>query len=201
MKREDLEKLDFTDTKAAIDTIMALNGKDIEKEKKAIEPLQTQLNDLTGENKTLKEQLTEAGATIEKFKSMDIDGIKKAADDYKLAAENANAEIEKTKQETARQIEAIRFDHTLDEALSAAKAKNATAVKALLKKEDLKLGSDGKLIGLDEQLAKVKADNDYLFLEEGETPRIVSQTTRQTTVPVAGAAAWEAAGLEAPTKK
>ena len=41
------------------------------------------------EKKAIAEQLENANKQIEEFKGMDIDGIKKAADDWKLKAEQA----------------------------------------------------------------------------------------------------------------
>lgn len=58
------------------------------------------------------------------------------------------------------------YDIALTEALRTAKAKNPTAVKALLQTDAIKLDGD-KLLGLDEQLAKLKETDDYLFVADG----------------------------------
>ncbi|MCI2256507.1 phage scaffolding protein [Domibacillus sp. PGB-M46] len=59
------------------------------------------------------------------------------------------------------------FDFTLDRALMEAKSKNAKAVRALLNTEAITL--DGEtLIGLKDQLDKLKETDAYLF--EGEQP-------------------------------
>jgi len=47
------------------------------------------------------------------------------------------------------------------------------AVRALLIEADLKLTDDG-LVGLKEQLEKIKPENDYLFESDTPTPKIVS---------------------------
>jgi len=78
MKREDLKALGIDD-EGKIDAIMALNGKAIENHKGAAQTAQS-------ENETLKTQLTEANKQIEGFKGMDIEGVKKAADDWKAKA-------------------------------------------------------------------------------------------------------------------
>lgn len=71
--------------------------------------------------------------------------------------------------EAARQadekVAQVQFDYALNTALHDAKARNATAVRALLNMDGLKL-TDGKIVGLQEQLDAIKADNDFLF--EGE---------------------------------
>lgn len=112
--------------------------------------------------KAMKAQIEEANKAIESYKGMDIEGIKKSADEYKTKFEQAQAESEK-------KLADIQFNHALDSALTGAKAKNATAVKALIDKEALKY-ADGKIIGLDEQLTKIKTENDFLFDTGEQTP-------------------------------
>jgi hypothetical protein len=147
MTREFLKSLGIED-KAVIDSIMDENGKDINTEKSKY-----------GDYDSLKASIAEANKQIENFKSMDIDGIKKAADDYKQKFEISQAESKK-------QLEEMQFNHALENALSGAKARNIKAVKALLETENIKLNKDGSLTGLTEQLDKLKVENDYLFEAE-----------------------------------
>lgn len=165
MKREFLKNLGLEDE--AIDKIMAENGKDIEKAKGDLEAKEAELKAKETELETLQGQLEKANEQIEEFKDMDIEDIKKKADEYKEKYETAKAEAEK-------ELEKIRFDYEIDKALSGAKAKNTKAVKALLDLENLKL-TDEKILGLDEQLEKIKEDNEFLFeVEEKEkAPNIV----------------------------
>ena len=138
MKREDLTKLGLTDD-ATIDAIMAAHGKDIEKFKTAAETAQAEA---TG----LKTQLTEAGAAIEGFKKLDIEGVKKSADEWKAKAETTAVEAQK-------QLASLKFEQALDGSLASAKAKNPRAVKALLDPAALKYNeTDGSIVGLKEQL-------------------------------------------------
>lgn len=155
MKREFLKGFELADD--IIDKIMAENGKDVE----AVKAKYADYDDV-------KTQLSEANTQIEAFKGMDIDGIKKAAEDWKTKAEKAEADA-------LAKISALQFDHALDVALSGAKAKNAKAVKALLDMDGLKLNG-GEIVGLSEQLTKLKLDNDYLFESEEATPSIVKPT-------------------------
>lgn len=158
MKREFLEELKID--KEVIDKIMAENGKDIEAEK---QKLTTQKTELDG----IKTQLTEANKQIESFKGMDIEGIKKAADDWKAKAETAQTEAQK-------QIAQLQFDYALETELSKAGARNPKTIKALLKMDGLK-NVEGNIIGLKEQLDKLKTDEAYLFAEETDpnNPSIV----------------------------
>jgi len=74
------------------------------------------------------------------------------------------------------------------------------AVRALLKETDLKLAEDGSIVGLTEQLEKVKTENDYLFESEDANPKIVTGGNKTTTNtdPIVFAAR-KAAGLETTT--
>jgi Asp-tRNA(Asn)/Glu-tRNA(Gln) amidotransferase C subunit len=165
MKRDFLKGLDLTDE--VIDKIMAENGKDIEKAKGDLEAKEAELKTKETELETLQGQLEKANEQIEEFKGMDIEDVKKKADDYKEKYETAKTEAEK-------ELERIKFDYEVDKALNGAKAKNTKAVKALLDLENLKL-TDEKILGLDEQLEKIKEDNEFLFeVEEKEkAPNIV----------------------------
>lgn len=159
MKREDLVKLGITEE--LVDQVMTLHGKSVQKH-------QNDLAASAAEVDTLKKQLGEANSAIEGFRKLDVDGIKAAADEWKAKAEQAAKDAE-------AQIQALKFDHALDGALGAAKAKNAKAVKALLQAEALKLNeADGSILGLKEQLEKIKSENDYLFESDEKTPTIVT---------------------------
>jgi len=182
MKREDLEKIEGL-SKEAVDKIMALHGQDIEKHKAAVAAAHAEIDGL-------KKQLEEANAAIESFKQLDVDAIKAAADEWKAKAEKAEAD-------RVAEVSRLKFEHALDVALSGAKAKNVKAVKALLELDKLKFSEeDGTILGLKEQLEKVKAENDYLFESSEATPRIVAGGKSKSVIidPVIQAAR-KAAGL------
>jgi hypothetical protein len=181
MKREDLKKLELSDE--AIDKIMAMHGADVEKHKTAADTAKA-------ESDGLKAQLSEANTTIEGFKKLDVDGIKAAADEWKTKAEAAQTEA-------AKQIQALKYDYALDGALSAAKVKNAKALKALLDGNSLKFNeADGSIIGLDDQLKKVKESDAYLFTDETPPPTITAGGTSKSVISDAAvSAARKAAGL------
>lgn len=156
MKRDDLKKwLGDQIDDAVIDKIMAEHGKDIERHK-------SDNGTLTTERDGLKTQLGEASQQIEAFKTMDVEGVKKTADEWKTKAEQAAKDAEE-------QVKKLKFDHALEAALTGAKAKNAKAVTALLDIELLKLAEDGSISGLKEQLEKIQTGSDYLFASD-ETP-------------------------------
>lgn len=166
MKTEFLRSLNLS--QEVIDKIMAENGKDIAVEQKKAEKVIQERDSYKLKAESLETQVNDANTEIQKFKDMDIDGIKKAADDWKETAEKAKADADK-------QISQMKFDYALSAALTGAKAKNAKAVKALLDMDGLKF-NDGKIVGLDEQLAQIKADNDYLFESDEPAPEFVKGT-------------------------
>ncbi len=191
MKREDLKKLGLTDDaleKAGlkadlIDDIMALHGKSIEKQK-------TDFETATTAAESLQKQLDEANKQIESFKALKPEELQKAVEDWKTKAENAQKDAEK-------RIAEMKFSHALDGALVGAKAKNPTAVKALLKTDELKLAEDGStIIGFDEQVEKIKTDNDFLFYTDEPEPQIITGGKNKGLLGDAALmAAREAAGL------
>ena len=168
MKTEFLKSLNLS--QEVIDKIMAENGKDIAVEQKKAEKVIQERDSYKLKAESLETQVNDANTEIQKFKDMDIDGIKKAADDWKKTAEKAKADADK-------QISQMKFDYALSAALTGAKAKNTKAVKALLDMDGLKFNdNDGKIVGLDEQLAQIKTDNDYLFESDGPAPEFVKGT-------------------------
>lgn len=183
MKRDDLKKLlgdQIGDD--VIDKIMAEHGKDIEGKK-------AEVSTLTTERDALKTQLDQASQQIDSFKTMDIEGVKKSADEWKAKAEQAAADAK-------AQVEKLKFDHALESSLSGAKARNAKAVTALLDTTLLKLNDDGSVSGLKEQLEKIQSEHDYLFVSDVPTPTIVTGGSNRKIMsdPIVDAAR-KAAGL------
>ncbi|MEG0092259.1 MAG: phage scaffolding protein [Oscillospiraceae bacterium] len=81
----------------------------------------TDFDAVTTQNGELKTQLGEASNAIAGFKAMDIDSIKKAADDWKVKAEQAE------KDATAK-IADMQFSNLISGAIGTAKGKNAKAI-------------------------------------------------------------------------
>jgi len=166
MNKKQLVELGLTEEIA--DQIVVLHGKDIESHK-------TKISDLTANQSSLATQLDEANKQIETFKGMKVEDIQKAADDWKLKAETATTE-------SAKQLATLKFDHALEGALTGAKAKNAKAVSALLSSEALK-DANGEFIAerFNEQLTKIKSENDYLF-EDSKEIKIVTGGNNQSVL-------------------
>ncbi len=163
MKREFLQNLKIGDqalTKEIVDAIMDENGRDIEAAKKPF-----------ADYDTIKSQLGEANTTIEGFKAMDIDGIKKAADDWKKKAEDAE-------KDAAAKIADMEFNGLLDSAITTAKGRNAKALRGLLDVDALKT-SKNQSEDITAALAKLKESDGYLF-EDAQTPPPYAPGTGKT---------------------
>lgn len=122
-----------------------------------------QFNAKNEELKSVKGELTTLNS--------EIDNLKKSnADNAELAKqiETMKADAESRKAEYENKIAQLEIDNIVNVALSNAKAKNNVAVRALLDLTDAKV-KDGKIKGLDEQLAEQLAEvakaNPYLFGE------------------------------------
>ena len=137
-------------------------------------------------HKTLEAQLTERDKQLDELKKVDAAGLQ--AQIAKLQEENKTA-----KETYEKQISDMQFGYALDTALAGAKVKNAKAVKALLDSEELKLGEDGKITGLEAQLEKLKSDADYLFESDNPLPTFSGPTPGAPTDDMA--MIREAAGL------
>lgn len=168
MKKAELIALGISEETA--DQILALHGKGIEKFKEAVTTAESQRDEYKG-------LLDAANTEIGTYKTMDIEGIKKAATDWEATAKQAQADAD-------AKVAALKFDHALDGALAGMKAKNPKAVKALLDMETLKKAYDektGTILGFDEHIKPVKTENEYLF-EDGKEIKIVAGGTNQSVV-------------------
>lgn len=148
MKREFLQNFEGL-SKEVIDAIMDENGRDIERERSK-----------RADYDTIKEQLAAANRQIEEFKGMDIDGVKKAAEEWKAKAEQAE-------REASERIAEMEFNGTLREAITAAKGRNVKAISALLDVPTLR-GSKNQAEDIKAALEALKQESGYLF--DTETP-------------------------------
>lgn len=148
MTKEELLALGLSEEQIA--EVFKINGKDVEKAKGDLTTKETELA-------SVKEQLQTANAEIESYKSMDIETIKKAADEYKTKFEEAQENAQK-------EIESLRFEHSLESALTKAGAKNVKATKALLDIDNLR-NSKNIDSDLETAITALRESESYLFGE------------------------------------
>ena len=166
MTRKFLENMGLSKEQA--DSVLDENSRDIGKAKGDFDKLKSELDTANSEIESLKTTLTERDDQLETLKNSkdDIEGLKNQIST--LQTEN------KTKDEAhAAEIKQLKVDAAVTTALTAAKAKNIVAVKALLKDLDkAELMDDGSIKGLSEQidaLSKAK-DSEFLFDTSTQKP-------------------------------
>ena len=156
MTRKQLEDLGLTKEQA--DSIMKINGDDIENAKGTAS---TEIKNLQTEVEGLKTQVGDRDKQLETLKASAGDNadLKKQIED--LQTENATA-----KANHESELNQLKIDFAVEKALTGAKAKNIKAVKALLELNDAKLDKDGNVKGLAEQIEKLTSGDDTKFLFE-----------------------------------
>lgn len=122
-------------------------------------------NTLNTEKKSLDDTIKERDKQLDTLKSSagDVEALKNRIDT--LQSENANA----AKAHEA-EIKRLKIDTAVELALSAAKAKNIKAVKALLDLSKIELTTDGTVKGLDDQIKKLTEASDSSFMFETHKP-------------------------------
>lgn len=148
MKKEDLIAMGLTEEQAK-KVMDSLDGNFVTK---------TRFNEVNEENKTLKQSVADRDKQLEDLK-------KSSGDNAELKKQIETLQQQNADQKKAHDAEMaqLKLDNAIDAALTAAGAKNAKAVKALLDTSKVKLGEDGKLTGWDEQLTAVQKSDSYLF--------------------------------------
>lgn len=158
MTRKQLEDLGLTKEQA--DSVMKINGDDIENAKGTAS---TEIKNLQTEVEGLKTQVGDRDKQSETLKASAGDNadLKKRIED--LQTENATA-----KATHESELNQLKIDFAVEKALTGAKAKNIKAVKALLELDDAKLDKDGNVKGLAEQIEKLTSGDDTKFLFEAQ---------------------------------
>lgn len=158
MTRKQLEDLGLTKEQA--DSVMKINGDDIENAKGTAA---TEIKNLQTEVEGLKTQVGDRDKQLETLKASAGDNadLKKQIED--LQTENATA-----KANHESELNQLKIDFAVEKALTGAKAKNIKAVKALLELDDAKLDKDGNVKGLAEQIEKLTSGDDTKFLFEAQ---------------------------------
>lgn len=158
MTRKQLEDLGLTKEQA--DSVMKINGDDIENAKGTTS---TEIKNLQTEVEGLKTQVGDRDKQLETLKASAGDNadLKKQIED--LQTENATA-----KATHESELNQLKIDFAVEKALTGAKAKNITAVKALLDLKDAKFDKEGNVKGLAEQIEKLTSDEGTKFLFEAQ---------------------------------
>lgn len=158
MKRKFLEDLGLT--KEQIDRVMDENGKDIEAEKEKATTATAELEDV-------KKQLKEANSTITDLKKSNADNeaLQAKVKEYEDTIKTQKADYE-------AKVRNLTLDSAIEKALSNAGAKHIDLLSKKIDREKLKIETDGKVTGLDEQISAYKESYKDLFIPkiEGRDP-------------------------------
>lgn len=158
MTRKQLEDLGLT--KEQVDSVIKINGDDIENAKSGSA---TEIKNLQTEVDGLKTQVSDRDKQLEKLKTSAGDDA-----DLKKQIEDLQTENETAKANHESELNRLKVDFAVEKALTGAKAKNIKAVKALLDLDDPKLDKDGTVKGLAEQIEKLTTGDDTKFLFEAQ---------------------------------
>jgi len=116
---------------------------------------ETQISDL-------KSQISQRDKDLEELKKLDAAGLKQQLSDLQ-------AKYDTDTKAYNDKLTAQTINNHIELKLTAAKAKNLTAVKALINLDNVKLDGD-KLLGFDDQLKEITKNNPYLFGEVEKNP-------------------------------
>lgn len=149
MERKDLEALGLDD-KQTTEVMKLYNA--------GIEPIKQQLDDSKTELETTKQQVVERDGQIKSLGEQ-------AGNSEKLNKQIATLqETIKTKDsEAAANLTKVKTDNAVQMALRDARARDAKAIMPFIDMDTVKLGDDGKLTGIGEQIEKLQESHDYLF--------------------------------------
>lgn len=166
MTRKELEDLGLS--KEQIDSVMKINGTDIENAKSTSA---TEIKNLQTEVLGLKTQVSDRDKQLEKLKAT-------AGDNESLTQQIADLQAENTKAKESHESEMnqLKVDFAVEKALAGVNAKNVKAAKALLDLTEAKFDKEGNVKGLQEQIDKLVADENTKFLFD--TPQ---QSIQQNT--------------------
>ena len=172
MKRDFLKGLGLDDS--IIDQIMEENGKDIQREKNAVNKVNQDLEKYKAENEGLKTQLSEANTQIQSFKEMDIDGIKASAEEWKTKYETDTKALNE-------KIAAKDYDYAIKDFMSNYKFIDDDVKETVINKfkaKEFKL-EEGKFLGGEDFMKEYKENHKSLFISDepqDPIPEIVKPT-------------------------
>lgn len=158
MERKYLENLGLS--KEQVEDIMAEHGKDLQKLKLTQEKTKEEMD-------AIKKQLEEANGQIETFKGMDVEGVKKAAEEWKEKAAQAQ-------KDAAERIAKMEYDFAAKEYFSGVKFASESAkagVMAAFRDKGFKL-DNGKFLGADDWLKDLQETDKGAFAAQEPAAKV-----------------------------
>lgn len=155
MKLEELTKLGIPEEAAK--QVIAMNEAEISAETKKLADKDAELTMATDKIKELTE-------TVKKFDGVDVEKLK--------------TDLAEMSKKYDTDTAALKLDNALSKMLSSCGARDADIVGKLLDRSIIKLGEDGKLVGVSEQLEKLKTDKAFLFGSADEAAKPTGMTAQ-----------------------
>lgn len=175
MKREDLEKLGLNNDQ--IEGVMKLKSSVINNNTDELNTLKQKVTELTTENQNLTTQINDANKEIQSYKDMDIDSIKKSAEDWKTKYEEMEANQKAEKEKGIREERTNAFFNDVKFASNAAKE----GVIAEFNKKDFKYDEETqKFQGASEWLEELKKNDAGSFVSDVANPKFTTNPTAPT---------------------
>ena len=154
MKTEELLNLGLTREQA--DSILAINGRDIERTKGVNQKERLELE------RVLKE-LDDAKNELENYRNMDYEGLKNELNSWKEKAEQTELSVKEQAKKAVLCSEKERLYLQNN-------VKNNEVLDALINWDEVTV-TDDSVTGLNEQISQVKEQYGYLFHSDGNLPQ------------------------------
>lgn len=157
MERKDLTDLKLSDDQ--VEKVMGLYGKDIN-------GLKEQLATAEQERDSFKSQVSDRDKQIDELSSKagNSEKLNKTIDDLK-------ATIKQNDENAATELTKVKTDNAIQSALKDAHVRDPKLAASLLDRDIIKLDEHGEVMGLSDQLDKIKESHDYLFDSEDGKPK------------------------------
>lgn len=127
--------------------------------------LKTRFNELNESKKALDTQIAERDKQLETLKksAKDSEELQKQIADLQSANKTQKDGFEK-------QIQTMKIDNAVNSALTAAKARNPKAVRAMLEMDAYELDDNDQVKGLEDAIKKAKEANAWAFEPDQQEP-------------------------------
>lgn len=191
MNRDFLKELGLTDEQA--DKVVAKHGEAIQSVNSKLANAESQVESL---NSQVKDRDTQIATLSDQAGN---------SDEMKKQIEDLQSTIKANDEQAAQNLLQVKQDNAVQNYLKDAGARDVKAILPFVDSDTIKYDDDkGELIGLSEQVEKIKGDHDYLFQEEEKPnePGInITPKGNPNGVPAANPDAFaQALGLHTPSK-
>lgn len=161
--REELRGIGIDDDK--IEGVMSLHGQEIQSFKDKVSQKDSKLKELQTTVDSYKEDNEQKDNELK-----DLQEKAKNGDDLQQTISDLRQANQEKEEQRQKEVKELNFNHSLENKLRDVGARNVKAVRALLESDNLKFNDeDNEVIGLQDQLEKLRESDSYLFVESSNT--------------------------------